>query len=244
MVIKLLVFGVDCMNILFEIADGDLMIIGAILVVILIVAIIIFKAAVKRNKVMPISDDVRFDNEENSEKEIKEEIKPVELTEEQKQAKAELERVYEQMSADLEKQEEKHDDIDAFEREQEENAIISYQELMAAAEKLKQEANGYEAHVEDKADMRVNEAMNTYKEHTEKTVKKQEEEKSVYHGFKNSEIISPIYGIQRENSREKSSPKPQRNGIISGAYEDINPESENEKNIDFLNSLKEFRKNL
>ena len=244
MVIKLLVFGVDCMNILFEIADRDLIIIGAILVVILIVAIIIFKATVKRNKVMPISDDVRFDNEENSEKEIKEEIKPVELTEEQKQAKAELERVYEQMSADLEKQEEKHDDIDAFEREQEENAIISYQELMAAAEKLKQEANGYEAHVEDKADMRVNEAMNTYKEHTEKTVKKQEEEKSVYHGFKNSEIISPIYGIQRENSREKSSPKPQRNGIISGAYEDINPESENEKNIDFLNSLKEFRKNL
>ena len=232
------------MNILFEIADRDLMIIGAILVVVLVVALIIFKAVMKRNKVMPISDDVRFDNEESDEKEVKEEVKPVELTEEQKQAKAELERVYEQMSADLEKQEEKHDDIDAFEREQEENAIISYQELMAAAEKLKQEANGYEAHVEDKADMRVNEAMNTYKEHTEKVVKKQEEEKPAYHGFKNSEIISPIYGIQRENSREKSSPKPQRNGIIGRAYEDVNPESENERNVDFLNSLKEFRKNL
>ena len=231
------------MNILFEIADRDLMIIGAILVVVLVVALIIFKAVMKKNKVMPISDDVRFDNEENSEEEIKEEIKPAELTEEQKQAKAELERVYEQMSADLEKQEEKHDDIDAFEREQEENAIISYQELMAAAEKLKQEANGYEAHVEDKADMRVNEAMNTYKEHTEKVNKKQED-KPAYHGFKNSEIISPIYGIQRENSREKSSPKPQRNGIIGRAYEEVNPESENEKNVDFLNSLKEFRKNL
>lgn len=240
---RLLVFGVDCMNILFEIADRDLMIIGAILVVVLVVALIIFKAVMKKNKVMPISDDVRFDNEENGEEEIKEEIKPAELTEEQKQAKAELERVYEQMSADLEKQEEKHDDIDAFEREQEENAIISYQELMAAAEKLKQEANGYEAHVEDKADMRVNEAMNTYKEHTEKAIKKQEE-KPAYHGFKNSEIISPIYGIQRENSGEKSSPKPQRNGIIGRAYEEVNPESENEKNVDFLNSLKEFRKNL
>ena len=231
------------MNILFEIADRDLMIIGAILVVVLVVALIIFKAVMKKNKVMPISDDVRFDNEENSEEEIKEEIKPAELTEEQKQAKAELERVYEQMSADLEKQDEKHDDIDAFEREQEENAIISYQELMAAAEKLKQEANGYEAHVEDKADMRVNEAMNTYKEHTEKAIKKQED-KPANHGFKNSEIISPIYGIQRENSREKSSPKPQRNGIIGRAYEEVNPESENEKNVDFLNSLKEFRKNL
>ena len=93
------------MNILFEIADRDLMIIGAILVVILVVALIIFKAVIKKNKVMPISDDVRFDNEESDEKELKEEVKPVELTEEQKQAKAELERVYEQMSADLEKQE-------------------------------------------------------------------------------------------------------------------------------------------
>ena len=232
------------MNILFEIADRDLMIIGAIVLVIFVILALVFRAIINKNRVMPISEDERFDKEENEEEDIEEKLKPVELTEEQKQAKAELERVYEQMSADLEKQEEKHDDIDAFEREQEENAIISYQELMAAAEKLKQEANGYEAHVEDKADMRVNEAMNTYKEHTEKTVKKQEEEKSVYHGFKNSEIISPIYGIQRENSREKSSPKPQRNGIISGAYEDINPESENEKNIDFLNSLKEFRKNL
>lgn len=231
------------MNILFEIADRDLMIIGAVLVVILFLILIIFKSALNRHKVKPISEDVRFDNEDNLE-EVKEEVKPIELTEEQKKAKAELERVYEQMSADLEKQEEKHDDIDAFEREQEENAIISYQELMTAAEKLKKEANGYEAYTEDSADMRVNEAMNTYKEHTENALKKQEEEKSVYQGFKNSDIISPIYGIQRENTKEKSSPKPQRNGIIGRAYEEVNPEGENEKNVDFLNSLKEFRKNL
>ncbi len=236
--IRLLVFGVDCMNILFEIADRDLMIIGAVLIAILIIAVIIFKVAIKRGKVMPISDDVRFDSEDENEKEEK----PT-FTEEQKHAKEELERVYEQMSADLEKQE-KPDDIDEFEREQEENAIISYQELMAAAEKLKKEANGYEMHVEDKADMRVKEAMNTYKEHTEKVVEKQDKDKKTYHGFKNSEIISPIYGIQRENIREKSSPKPQSDGIIGRAYEEVNLESEKENNIDFLNSLKEFRKNL
>ena len=231
------------MNILFEIADRDLMIIGAILVAILVVAMIIFKAAVKGSKVKPIGEDVRFDSEDNLDEETEKKIedKKIELTEEQKEAKAELERVFQQMSADLEKQEEKHDDIDAFEREQEENAIISYQELMAAAEKLKQEANQYEAHVENKADMRVNEAMSTYKEHTEKATQKQEE-KPAYHGFKNSEIISPIYGIQREN--EKSSPKHQRGGIINRAYEEVSPESETENNIDFLNSLKEFRKNL
>ena len=234
------------MNILFEIADKDLMIIGIILVAILIVAMVIFKAAIRGNKVKPISEDERFDNEDNEEEiKVEEVTKPkTELTDEQKEAKAELERVYEQMSADLGKQEEKQDNIDEFEREQEENAIISYQELMAQAEKLKEEANKYEAHVEDNADMKVREAMNTYKEHTSKETQKKQEDKPAYHGFKNSEIISPIYGIQRDKPREKSSTKPQSNGIIGRAYEEINPESENEQNVDFLNSLKEFRKNL
>lgn len=227
------------MNILFEIADRDLMIIGAILVAILMVAFVIFRAVVRGSKVKPISEDERFDNDDMEEIEVEEVTKP-ELTDEQKEAKAELERVYAQMSADLEKQEEK-DNIDEFEREQEENAIISYQELMAQAEKLKNQADQYEAKVENQADMRVHEAMNTYKEHTENNTIK--EEKKEYHGFKNSEIISPIYGIQRD-IKEKSSPKPQNNGIIGRAYEEINSTSENEQNLDFLNSLKEFRKNL
>ena len=142
------------------------------------------------------------------------------------------------MSIDLEKQEEKPDDIDEFEKEQEENAIISYQELMAAAEKLKKQADTYEAHIEDKADTKVHEVMNTYKEHNSKNTL--EEKKEEHHGFKNSDIISPIYGIQKE--KKKSSLKRTNDGIIGRAYEKSNMESE--QNIDFLNSLKEFRKNL
>ena len=228
------------MNILFEIADRDLMIIGAILVVIFIVVAVIFRAIINKNRVMPIGEDERFDNGDNFE----EEEKP--LTDEQLKAKDELARVYAQMSMDLEKQEEiqeekveEKDNIDEFEREQEENAIISYQELMAAAEKLKKQADRYEAHIEDNADVKVHEAMNTYKEHTEKTVKP-EVKKEEYHGFKNSDIISPIYGIQKE--KKKSSPKRQSDGIINRAYEKASAESE--QNMDFLNSLKEFRKNL
>ncbi len=220
------------MNILFEIADRDLMIVGIILVAILVVAAIIFKAAFRGAKVKPISEDERFDSEDN-------EVKPSEITEEQVAAKAELERVYEQMSADLENQEGKKDNIDEFEREQEENAIISYQELMAKAQQLKEETHQYETHVEENADMKVREAMNTYQQHTSK----ESIEEKPYHGFKNSEIISPIYGIQREH-KEKSSTKTQTNGIIGRAYEEINPKSENEQNVDFLNSLKEFRRNL
>lgn len=233
------------MNILFEIADRDLMIIGAILVAILLVGTIIFKVVSKNNKVKPISEDDRFDNEDNIE-EVKEE-KP-ELTLEQQKAKDELERVFNQMSADLEKQNEKHDEIDNFEKEQEENAIISYQELMAEAERLKKQADTYEAHIEKNADMKVDEAIDSYKEHTEKTIQREEikpeEKKQEYHGFKNSDIISPIFGIQREEKPKESSTKRQNNGIIGRAYEEIDSNSESEQNLDFLNSLKEFRKNL
>ena len=134
------------MNILFEIADSDLMIIAAVLVVIFVVIAFIIRAIINKNRVMPISEDERFDNEDDFEEKV-EEVKL--LTDEKKKAKEELERVYAQMSIDLEKQEEKPDDIDEFEKEQEENAIISYQELMAAAEKLKKQADTYEAHIED-----------------------------------------------------------------------------------------------
>ena len=228
------------MNILFEIADRDLIIIGIILAAIIIVATIIFKVAIKGDRVKPISEDERFDNEDNDEnikvEKIEEEPK---LSDEQLAAKEELERVYQQMSMDLEKQEEKSDDIDEFEREQEENAIISYQELMAQAEKLKQETNKYEEHAEKQADIKVNTAMDTYKEHA---LRVDMEQKKENHGFKNSDIISPIYGIQREN--KKSLSKNQSNGIIGRAYEEDLVKSEKEQNIDFLNSLKEFRKNL
>lgn len=223
------------MNILFEIADSDLMIIAIVLVIVFVIIALIFRAIVNKNRVMPISEDERFDNDDDFEEKIEEKK---ELTDEQKKAKEELERVYAQMSMDLEKQEEEKDNIDEFEREQEENAIISYQELMAAAEKLKSQADKYEAHIEDSADTKVHEAMNTYKEHTEKNVKP--EKKEEHHGFKNSEIISPIYGIQKE--KKKSSPKRANDDIIGRAYEGSNIESE--QNMDFLNSLKEFRKNL
>lgn len=212
------------MNILFEIADRDLMIIGAILLAIVIAIVIIFKIISNKNKVKPISEEERYD----SEIELTEEEKPeVTLTEEQKQAKEELQKVFNQMALDLENQNPTPEEIDAFEREQEENAIISYQELMAEADKLKAKADSYEKKAEAKADMKVQSAIDTYKA-----------KEDSYHKFKTSDIISPIYGIQREKKSKKS----ETNGIISKAYKEET--SENQPNIDFLNSLKEFRKNL
>lgn len=208
------------MNILFEIADRDLMIIGAIFLLILIIAFIVFKRYNEMNKVEPIPEDERFD----SEIEVKE-ISNDELTDEQKKAKEELQKLYNQMSMDLEESEPTKEEIDEFEREQEENAIISYQELMAEAERLKAKADTYEKKAEEKAGTYVDEAINTYRK------------KEAYQGFKNSEIISPIYGIQSEKKSEKVSTNYKTNDIINRAYEE-------KEDMEFLNSLKEFRKNL
>ena len=229
------------MNILFEIPDTVLYVIGAIIALIFIIIVAIIKRAGR--KVKPISEDDRYDNDEIKVLEVTKD----ELTDEQKEAKEELARVFNQMSADLEKQKQASDDIDDFEREQEENAIISYQELMAQAEKLKAKADKYERMAESKADMRVKEAMSTYKKHEFKEENRSDvRHKKEVHAFKTSDIVSPIYGVQSNKNmvRQKSSSKNEKRDIISKAYGQDLFEEEKTQNLDFLNSLKEFRKNL
>ncbi len=226
------------MNILFEIADSTLMIIGAILVAILLVAFIIFKIVSNKTKVKPIDENERFDIDETNTK------SEVALTEKQKKAKEELERVFNQMSSDLEKQEPTKDEIDEFERKQEENAIISYKQLMEEAKKLKEKADEYEQEADKVADMKIDDAINTYEKHSKINVSEIETSKpqEAYQGFKNSDIISPIYGIQKEKKDKKITTKFKTNDIISKAYNEV--DEEREENTQFLNSLKEFRKNL
>ncbi|MDD6323145.1 MAG: hypothetical protein PUA73_00880 [Bacilli bacterium] len=226
------------MNILFEIADSTLMIIGAILVAILLGAFIIFKIVSNKTKVKPIDENERFDIDETNTK------SEVALTEKQKKAKEELERVFNQMSSDLEKQEPTKDEIDEFERKQEENAIISYKQLMEEAKKLKEKADEYEQEADKVADMKIDDAINTYEKHSKINASEIETSKpqEAYQGFKNSDIISPIYGIQKEKKDKKITTKFKTNDIISKAYNEV--DEEREENTQFLNSLKEFRKNL
>ena len=226
------------MNILFEIADSTLMIIGAILVAILLGAFIIFKIVSNKTKVKPIDENERFDIDETNTK------SEVALTEKQKKAKEELERVFNQMSSDLEKQEPTKDEIDEFERKQEENAIISYKQLMEEAKKLKEKADEYEQEADKVADMKIDDAINTYEKHSKINASEIETSKpqEAYQGFKNSDIISPIYGIQKEKKDKKITTKFKTNDIISKAYNEV--DEEREETTQFLNSLKEFRKNL
>lgn len=201
------------MNLLFEIADKDLIFIVLAFIGVIIFGVVIFYIVRKNNKVRPISEEERFDREE--------EIEVKELTEEQKQAKAELERVFNMMSADLEAKE-APSAIDEFEREQEENAIISYQELIKQAKEKGQISEDFEVEEPKYESYEPYESRESY----ERPKAYGNEEKK----FKNSEIISPIFGVQGSSSYP--------------ANKKENKESSSDENTRFLNSLKEFRENL
>ena len=225
------------MNLLFEIPDSVLIIIG--IIVVLIIAIIAIIVRASSRKVKPIDEEERYDRDEFSvieetSKNDEEEIDEEEVFE-RKKAKDELERVFNQMSADLEieKQKAEIDSIDDFEREQEENAIISYQELLAHAEKLKEEVSMYEKIAEEKANMNVEEVT------SKKKNRDIDERSNPKKAFKSSDIVSPIYGIQSNKNMVRQ--KRPRRGNLS---DQERFEKEETQNLDFLNSLKEFRKNL
>ena len=208
------------MYVLFEIADRDLIIIGIFFVLICLIAFFLFRMQVNKHRPKPLDDNERYDTEEVSKEEL-----PKEFTEEQIKAKEELERVYNQMNADLQAAEPSREEIDDFEREQEENAIISYKELMRQAEKLKAEATREEAKDSVLSQLRIEDVL----EEEEKSAPKESS-----HKFKNSDIISPIYGIQSDK----------KTMTINHEKKVKDTEEEQEEMNEFLNSLKEFRKNL
>ena len=230
------------MYLLFEIADRDLLFIFLGVVGLIILGIVIFYIVTKNKKVMPITEEERFDNDET----VKE-IESKELTEEQKQAKAELERVFNMMSADLEASHDEPSVIDEFEREQEENAIISYQELIKQAKakgQIKDESYLEDSYNEPKHDTYepVKDKYNLYAEEPKKeevhTYKVPVHEEKTEEGkkFKNSEFISPIFGVQGNNSSYPTVKKMDRDKRENNYEKD--------ENTEFLNSLKEFRENL
>lgn len=229
------------MNILFEIADRDVVFIALAFIGLVIFGFVIF-FVVTKNKVKPISEDERYDKEE-----FFPEIKPV--TKEQQEAKDELERVFNQMAADLEKKEAEKDNIEEFERMQEENAIISYQELIKQANENKKneevkEVKSIEPKKETYKELKFEEKVEEPKENIKSPMQLELEIDDIEEPkkFKNSEIISPIFGIKGSESYEKSTAEVNIS-LARHAYEDKEPYEE-ENNAEFLNSLKEFRSNL
>lgn len=177
--------------------------------------------------------------------------------------KLEIEKVLEKMQKDLEATPEEV--ISTFEQDQEDKSIISYQELLNTMRKPKQEEKEPVVDVididENKANVEVHqvESIPGFKEEVKEKLEGKKEESYQKKEFKNTEIISPIFGkikqvdeeypkvplITREEELEELLDElPKRSDRYEGTL-DVGPLAEEmRKNDEFLRSLKEFRNNL
>ena len=188
-------------------------------------------------------------------REKKEEIKIEEKEIEEKQDlkleenKREVEEMLMKMQKDLEATPE--DVVTNFENEQEENSIISYQELLKSVkEKKESEIKVTPVKIEeDKIEIKEFDNEDTVRIETIKESDKK---------CKNTDIISPIFGKQDNKIKYPTVPKLKREekeetislfDSLDIDYEEKivdtkKLEAEIKKNDDFLKALKEFRKNL
>jgi len=218
-----------------------------IIIVLVIIATILFIIASNQKNRKKIKDD--YVEAERIEAEL-------EKIEETPQSN-ELENILKKMQEDMDLKPE--DVVKKFEEEQEEKAIISYQELVDNVKSGKIEViddeetdtNFVESlNMEEASEPIVVSTLDETSSVTPEMVKEaiqnisdssvKEEPKK----FKNSAFISPIYGVMTENLEY---PKVKKNENILDIMntKDYNELTEEiKKQEDFLNALKEFRNNL
>lgn len=218
-------------------------------------------------------------NEENSIKveEVKEDIvyAPIELNKDE--AKEELERLTKELEirAEIEKQkaldeanniEKEDDELTSFEKEQEENAIISMDELMSKAndiytnnEVIQYEDEGNEPITLDDLRARWEQEQAKFAKIEKEEEKKEEvvvevkpEEKEIkkvvfptmerISKFENSPIISPVYGIEKKDNDEDVISSNELELENTADYEKFDEEIR--KTNEFIATLKELQKKL
>ena len=167
-----------------------------------------------------------------------------------------LEAVLDKMQEDVNKT--KVDEVKSFEEEQEEKAIISYQELLKAVKKDVDDVTKVEIPSEEKPVVVEDEEAKVQimpEEVVEKSVSTpvvetmEEKETRKPSKFQNSEFISPIYGRVNNDVkypkipafREKQEPISHEDDLEKTIVFDA---IKNDDNDEFLKALKEFRNNL
>ena len=189
----------------------------------------IFKMFDTKNSILDINIKSNLDKEKNDVK-LNEEI--IDIVD----AQPELNTIISSIEKDLIN--EKKTVVANFEIDQEEEAIISYQELLKKKEALLSN-NKYDDEVVEKIDIEpITEKpiISEVSSKTEEAVKK----------FKNSEFISPIFG-RVDNQVEYPNVRNDFTTIDKEFEKEVNVKplnNEINKNEDFLSSLKNFRKNL
>lgn len=247
----------EIMNMLME---KDLLVVMALcIIIVLFIILFVVVICMDRGK-KEVIDKFNPDNPKEEEEEelemvpIKQEVKkpvvnmvkeelpalevPIEVQEHEEKMKEELESTatnIEDLLAQMQQslQKEKEEEITTFEQEQEEKAIISYQELVNACKKQDLMENNIE----------------TPKTSVDSVEKKEDAVKR----FKSSEFISPIYGKQKEPVyrnivRKADNPYAPREEMPKNALEtEFSMEElqrEMQENEDYLEELKKFRSSL
>lgn len=120
-----------------------------------------------------------------------------------------------------------------FEEDQEENAIISYDELVKRAGAKKIIYKCEEDNMLDTIDKKETISENTIKQEINTSPKK----------FQASKVISPVFGIQKEKE-EKDEILETFIDLEEFSFDKSNNQNEDENDMEFLTSLKQFRSGL
>lgn len=228
-----------------------------------IIYLVIREKKEDKKEIDEILSELESDDEEKPEEDNEEEIKIEDKEKEEQQDikleenKREVEEMLKKMQKDLEATPE--DVVTNFENEQEENSIISYQELLKSV-KDKKEVESKVTTVKIEEDI-----IEPQKEELKIEIDEIEEETLQINPiidrnkkFKSTEFISPIFGKQDNQIKYPTVPKLKREDeeetislfdSLDMDYEEKivdtrKLEAEIKKNDDFLKALKEFRKNL
>lgn len=181
------------------------------------------------------------------------------------ESKIELESLLSKMNQDLEKGS-VSSDPDEFEKKQEESSIISYTELLKAKEEGKIDIVDDEEiekeiydEVENQDKQAEDEEIKEEKKEIEDLIPNPfEKAKEDYKKFKNTDVISPIFGygssdqlyenmIKKEKQKEVKEEKEAKGAFSDDELAEIiefEPSDFENPNEQFLKKLKEFRKNL
>lgn len=233
-------------------------------IIIGIIAYIIYKD--KKNDDEEINDLIHdiVNAKPRKEKEVKKQESPIKVTQVSPKSSLNLEEMLGQMQSDLDK---RHNVIDEYEKSQDENAIISIKELERQADN----SNNIEAYEKEQEEESIISVNDLKLNGLEKLEKEEDEMKKPLNKaisrienhennkkFKSTDFISPIFGKmdqKPEYPKVKAYNKEADLSINEYFGEDVEKDfnksidtkplnNEMEKNIEFLNALKEFRNNL
>lgn len=146
-------------------------------------------------------------------------------------SKTKIEDVLKQMEVDIEKQ--KYEEIDRYEEEQEENAVISYQELV----NRKMALNDSKEYDEPKTVETRIERTTTTIESVEPTYKWKDKTE-----FSSSDFISPVFGRQEKVGNNQAIKRTTVKEELKTSL--VDEDDALDETVDLLNTLKEYRRNL